>query len=84
MPLRPTSAMRKLDVVGEHTLRVAVNHSMSRPHDVSAVRTMFSMPLAYPSTLDRRPPVALSATVVVLRGGALEPDAQVRIGKSAC
>ena len=46
---------------------------MSRP---ALCRTMFSMPLAYPSTLDRRPSVALSATVVVLRGGALEPDAQ--------
>jgi len=31
---------------------------------------MFSMPLAYPSTLDRR----LSLLSVVLRGGALEPD----------
>ena len=39
-------------------------------------RTMLSKPLAYPSTLDRRPSVALSVTVVVLRGGALEPDAQ--------
>ena len=43
-----------------------------------------SMPLAYPSTLDRRSPFAHTAAVVVLRGGALEPDAQVRIGKSAC
>ena len=36
--------------------------------------TLFSMPLAYSSTLDRRPPVAHSATVAVLRGGALEPE----------
>jgi len=61
-----------------------VCHSMSRPRGISALRTMFSMPLAYPSTLDRRPAFAHSAVVVVLRGGALEPDAQVQIGKSAC
>jgi hypothetical protein len=42
---------------------------------------MFSMPLAYPSTLDRRPPGALSAAVAVLRGGALEPEPRVVRGK---
>jgi len=35
---------------------------------------MLSMPLAYPSTLDRRPPVARRAVIAVLRGGALEPE----------
>ena len=37
-------------------------------------RTMLSKPLAYPSTLDHRPPDALSGMVDVLRGGALEPE----------
>jgi hypothetical protein len=37
-------------------------------------RTMFSKPLAYPSTLDR--------LLGVLRGGALEPDASYAPGKS--
>jgi len=41
-------------------------------------RTMFSKPLAYPSTLDRRPPVALCAAVAVLRGGVLEPEPHTR------
>src|SRR6476659_1832834 len=36
---------------------------------------MFSMPLAYPSTLDRLPAKAQGRAAVVLRGGALEPDA---------
>jgi len=39
---------------------------------------MFSKPLAYPSTLDRRPPVALCAAVAVLRGGVLEPEPHTR------
>ena len=33
------------------------------------------MPLAYPSTLDRLPAEAQDRAAVVLRGGALEPDA---------
>ena len=33
------------------------------------------MPLAYPSTLDRLPAKAQGRAAVVLRGGALEPDA---------
>ena len=37
---------------------------------------LFSMPLAHPSTLDRRPPAAQARRVAVLRGGALEPDPQ--------
>jgi hypothetical protein len=36
-------------------------------------RAMLSKPLAYPSTLDRRPPAARVTAVAVLRGGALEP-----------
>src|ERR1700752_359673 len=36
---------------------------------------MFSVPLAYPSTLDRLPAKAQGRAAVVLRGGALEPDA---------
>jgi hypothetical protein len=40
---------------------------VSRPLTRPALgRTMFSMPLAYSSTLDRR--------IAVLRGGALEPE----------
>src|ERR687888_2801485 len=35
---------------------------------------MFSMPLAYPSTLDRRLSAARAEVVAVLRGGALEPE----------
>ena len=38
-------------------------------------RTMFSKPLAYPSTLDRTSPAAPPGAPV-LRGGALEPDAR--------
>ena len=81
-PLRPAPAQRKLDAAARALFGDRRCHSMSRPRGVSALRTMFSMPLAYPSTLDRRSPFAHSAAVVVLRGGALEPDAQVRIGKS--
>jgi len=40
-------------------------------------RTMLSMPLAYPSTLDRRPLQA----VAVLRGGVLEPEPQSLLWK---
>jgi hypothetical protein len=40
---------------------------------------MFSMPLAYPSTLDRRP----LQVVAVLRGGVLEPEPQSLLWKSA-
>ena len=49
-----------------------------RPSSVASVRStaLFSMPLAHPSTLDRRPPAALARLVAVLRGGALEPDPQ--------
>ena len=35
---------------------------------------LFSMPLAHPSTLDRRLPADRARMVAVLRGGALEPD----------
>ena len=42
-----------------------------------------SMPLAYPSTLDHRPPDALSGMVDVLRGGALEPDARALLRKKS-
>ena len=38
---------------------------------------MFSMPLAYPSTLDHRLPLRKTAAVDVLRGGALEPAPHV-------
>ncbi len=38
--------------------------------------------LAYPSTLDRRPPAAHTRADVVLRGGALEPGASTLLGKS--
>jgi hypothetical protein len=50
----------------------------SCPCDVASVRStaLFSMPLAHPSTLDRRPPAAQARAVAVLRGGALEPDPQ--------
>ena len=41
-------------------------------------RTMLSKPLAYPSTLDHRPPDALSGMDDVLRGGALEPEPRAR------
>jgi hypothetical protein len=44
---------------------------MTRP---ALRRTMLSMPLAYPSTLDRAATGCASAMMVVLRGGALEPD----------
>jgi hypothetical protein len=37
---------------------------------------LFSMPLAHPSTLDRRPPADRARMVAVLRGGALEPDSR--------
>ena len=49
-----------------------------RPSSVASVRStaLFSMPLAHPSTLDRRPPAAQARRVAVLRGGALEPDPQ--------
>src|SRR6185436_12096042 len=49
-----------------------------RPSSVASVRptALFSMPLAHPSTLDRRPPAARARLVAVLRGGALEPDPQ--------
>ena len=40
---------------------------------------MFSKPLAYPSTLDRRPRVAVD----VLRGGALEPEPRALVGKKS-
>src|SRR5215212_3846339 len=36
--------------------------------------TMFSEPLANPSTLDRRPSACATGVSVVLRGGALEPE----------
>src|SRR5919201_2695919 len=45
-------------------------------------RTMFSKPLAYPSTLDRRPRLRTSAAVAVLRGGALEPEPHRLLGKA--
>jgi hypothetical protein len=44
-------------------------------------RTMLSKPLAYPSTLDHRPPDALSGMDDVLRGGALEPEPRARCQK---
>jgi len=49
-----------------------------RPSSVASVRStaLFSMPLAHPSTLDRRPRAAQARRVAVLRGGALEPDPQ--------
>ena len=49
-----------------------------RPSSVASVRStaLFSMPLAHPSTLDRRPPAAQARLVAVLRGGSLEPDPQ--------
>ena len=49
-----------------------------RRSSVARVETtaLFSMPLAHPSTLDRRPPAAQARRVAVLRGGALEPDPQ--------
>ena len=43
------------------------------PSETSA---LFSMPLAHPSTLDRRPRADRARMVAVLRGGALEPDPQ--------
>ena len=43
--------------------------------------TMLSKPLAYPSTLDHRPPDALSGLDDVLRGGALEPESRARVRK---
>jgi hypothetical protein len=48
--------------------------AMKRLVSLDRSRTMFSKPLAYPSTLDRRPPDAHSRADIVLRGGALEPD----------
>src|SRR5262249_49701872 len=60
---------REVDAVGEAS--PGTDRALSRP---AGGRTMFSMPLAYSSTLDRRPPGALAATVAVLRGGALEPE----------
>ncbi len=41
------------------------------------IRTMLSMPLAYPSTLDRRNRFRANYDYTVLRGGALEPGALV-------
>lgn len=49
--------------------RTRVRGSMHRWRQI-----MFSMPLAYPSTLDRRPPGVHVRADVVLRGGALEPE----------
>src|SRR5437868_14139065 len=44
-------------------------------------QTMLSMPLAYPSTLDRAATGCARAMMVVLRGGALEPDPYAFLGK---
>jgi hypothetical protein len=41
-------------------------------------RTMFSKPLAYPSTLDPRPRGRAPPRVDVLRGGVLEPEPRSR------
>ena len=54
---------REIDAAAHAFRRVVASSDSS-----SLGRTMFSMPLAYSSTLDRR--------IAVLRGGALEPDAQ--------
>jgi hypothetical protein len=43
---------------------------------------MFSMPLAYPSTLDQRPPVVHHPEEAVLRGGALEPEPRAQSEKN--
>ena len=60
----------RLDDPGVMCLRMSRSAGLAQP-----CRTMFSMPLAYPSTLDRLPAKAQGRAAVVLRGGALEPDA---------
>src|SRR6188508_2342215 len=62
------SPSRDVDAAADQ-FRVARVLCLARPS-----RTMLSKPLAYPSTLDHRPPDALSGMVDVLRGGALEPE----------
>ena len=57
-PLRP-SPRGEIDAAGDALRRVMVVSSVSPVRS----RTMFSMPLAYPSTLDHRPPVAISAAI---------------------
>jgi len=44
---------------------------------------MFSKPLANPSTLDRRSATAHIREIVVLRGGALEPEPRTLAGENA-
>jgi hypothetical protein len=44
---------------------------------------MFSKPLAYPSTLDRRPAGSATGVTAVLRGGALEPNLHLLARKFA-
>jgi hypothetical protein len=44
-------------------------------------RTMFSKPLAYPSTLDRAISGCACRLIAVLRGGALEPEPRTLSGK---
>jgi hypothetical protein len=66
---------RRIDAAGEQAPRPVAFY-------VSPVvcRTMFSEPLAYPSTLDHRPPDALPDDGL-LRGGALEPEPRARFRK---
>jgi len=68
------SPSRDVDAAADQ-FRVARVLCLARPS-----RTMLSKPLAYPSTLDHRPPDALSGMVDVLRGGALEPEPRGRVG----
>ena len=57
----PSIPRREIDAAGTVTSSVSLGFS----------RTMFSKPLAHPSSLDRRP---VAQVVGVLRGGALEPE----------
>lgn len=61
----------EIDAAGEVHLS---GHGSSSSVSSVRSRTMFSMPLAYPSTLDHRLLVARNSAVDVLRGGALEPE----------
>src|SRR5207248_5247098 len=54
-PLRPSPIRWEIDAAGARHRQAIAGRSLSRS---GRGRTMFSMPLAYPSTLDHRPLVA--------------------------
>jgi hypothetical protein len=78
----PGTASPSISLHGRSTQQAAPGGRSDRPCLDGRSRAMFSMPLAYPSTLDRRSSSThVLAAIVVLRGGALEPEPRHRSRK---